>query len=101
MPQVIVPLPKNFTSQEAADTFAAYLMGQNALDPTLFDPKGQHEFGPHYLADSNKWLLDVGNNYWLKENDDGTVCLSCRYDGRPYTIIKAMSELFRAAYLQA
>jgi hypothetical protein len=98
MPEIIVPLPQGFSLEDTAKTFAAYLMGQNALDPELFDVNGQHEFGPHHLEESNKFQLDIGNNYWLHQNDDKTARLTSRYDG---PVIQAMFDLFRAVHLRS
>lgn len=91
---VIVPLPKDYTAELAAQTFAAYLLGQNVFVKGQFDTEKLNMAPPFFEQRTGKWQLDYNNNYSLYDNKDGTVKVIARYDA---DMLKKMVAMFRVA----
>lgn len=96
--EIIVPLPGGFTAELAAKAFAAYLMGPNMYDTRQFDSKYPFQSPPFYMKVDDTWRLELGENVWLRDNEDGTVLVTSRDNSPQFiAILEAAVALFLAA----
>ncbi|MEY2664950.1 MAG: Ralstonia phage [Candidatus Parcubacteria bacterium] len=94
MEPILVELPKHMTAEQAAENFNAFLLGSLAFDNIKY-AQGARRYGPH--KPDRKWILDSSNDFWLREVEQNTVSLTCRYPGQ-YNVLKAMVALFQAKF---
>jgi hypothetical protein len=94
MEPILVELPKNMTTAQAAEHFTAYLLGATVFNNQK-NAFGDWIHGPTWNdAGTGKWILGHMNDFWLREVEPGTVALSCRYEPY-YALLKAMVVLFQ------
>lgn len=87
MDHIDFAIPAGLDEEYVARTFAAYLLGARAFE------NGDGRLGPWLSL--GKWQLDPGNDFYLREIEDGRVRLGCRYPSQHRTLVLMLEMLMR------